>query len=265
MEEPVLPVSVRPRQERNTDDDPLEHPRGTSMSTSSRIEPVEDEGSQPGTVLRARRELAAAIRRGDYQPNQRLIESELTGPLRVSRATLRSVFIALEQENYISLERNRGARVRQFSPAEAIEILETREILEAAAAGLAATRILPEECDQLDEIMQRMTEADSRGDAQTYSSCNREFHAMIIAASRQPTLSRFISATPYPLVMKQYRNLETRHPRPGSLREHQAVLAALRINNTVAAEAAMRYHVASARRALTVNSAAEGTSWSTSQ
>lgn len=215
-----------------------------------------EESAEPGTVIRARRELAAAIRRGDYRPNQRLVESDLTATLSVSRATLRSVFVALEQENYISLERNRGARVRAFSPAEAAEILETREILEAAAAGLAATRVLPEECDRLDDIMMRMVEADRVGDGATYSACNRDFHSLVIASARQPTLSRFIAATPYPLVMSQYRNLQTRHPRPGSLREHQAVLAALRIGNRVAAEAAMRHHVASARKALTVNAAA---------
>ena len=210
-------------------------------------------------VLRARRELAAAIRRGEYKPNQRLVESELTVALGVSRPTLRAVFVALEQENYITLERNRGARVRQFSPEEAAEILEAREIMESAMAGLAAAKVTAAECDQLEAIVGRMQEADRAGDAQRYSACNREFHAIVTAAARQPTLARFIAATPYPLVMSQYRDLLTRHPREGSLHEHQAICAALRIGNSVAAEATMRHHLASARRALTLNrAAAEG-------
>jgi DNA-binding GntR family transcriptional regulator len=214
------------------------------------------EASPLGTVLRARRELAAAIRRGDYKPNQRLVESELTAALGVSRPTLRAVFVALEQENYIALERNRGARVRQFSPLEAAEILEAREIIESAMAGLAATKITQEECDELESIVNQMIEADRAGEGQRYSACNRQFHARILAAARQPTLAQFIAATPYPLVMSQYRDLLTRHPREGSLREHQAVLAALRIGNGVAAEAGMRHHLAAARRALTLNRAA---------
>lgn len=233
----------------------LEHGTGDGASNSSLED--HDNGSESGTVMRARRELAAAIRRGDYLPNQRLIESELTADLGISRATLRVVFIALEQENYITLERNRGARVRAFSPAEAIEILETREILEAAAAGLAAERILPEECDRLEEIMQRMIETDGAGEWQAYREALSDFHALVIAAARQPTLARFIASTPYPLVMQQYQDLEIRHPRAGSLREHEAVLAALRTGNRTAAESAMRHHVAQARRALTVQAAIE--------
>jgi len=228
------------------------------MTINTPVEPIE-ESSQPGTVLRARRELAAAIRRGDYQPNQRLVESELAATLGISRPTLRSVFVALEQENYISLERNRGARVRQFSPEEAIEILETREILESAAAGLAALRIQPEECRRLEAIGDRMVEADRRGDGDEYSACNREFHALVLASARQPTLARFIASTPYPLVMSQYRNIQTRHPRDGSLREHQAILAALWTGNKDAAEAAMRHHLAATRRALTLNTMAQRT------
>jgi DNA-binding GntR family transcriptional regulator len=213
-------------------------------------------GLDAGSFIVARRELAAAIRRGEYAPNQRLVESELSASLGVSRGTLRSVFIALEQENYISLERNRGARVRQFAPSEAIEILQTREILESAATGLAAARITPDELRILDRIMDRMKDADTVQDGKRYSACNKEFHATIIAAAKQPTLSRFISSTPYPLVMSQYRDLQAPHPRGGSLEEHQAILAALRIRNSAAAEAVMRHHIESTRRALTLNLAA---------
>lgn len=222
----------------------------TSLATEA-----EDDVTGAGAVSAARRELAAAIRRGDYAPNQRLLETELSVTLGVSRATLRTVFVALEQENYISLEHNRGARVRQFSPEESIEILRAREVLEAALAGCAAERISADECDHLQSILERMNQFDNIHDGASYSACNREFHAAIHSAARQPTLARFLSSTPYPLVMRQYRNLEAPHPRIGSLHEHQAILATLRTGNAPAAAAAMRYHVASARRALTIATA----------
>ena len=201
-----------------------------------------DDSAEPGIVLRARRELAAAIRRGDYKPNQRLVESDLTAAFAVSRATLRAVFIALEQENYISLEHNRGARVRQFSPAEAVDILDTRVILEAAAAGLAAARITDEECDRLEAIVMQMADSIAEGDEERHSVCNREFHGLVVAAARQPLLAQFVAATPYPLVISQYRDTQASHPRADSLLEHRAIVAALRVRNSVAAEAVMRAH-----------------------
>ncbi|KAA9160080.1 GntR family transcriptional regulator [Amycolatopsis acidicola] len=228
------------------------------MPASLPAEPADEDRSLTGTVLRARRELAAAIRRGDYRPNQRLIESELTAALDISRATLRSVLIALEQENYISLELNRSARVRQFSLEEAHGILETREILESAAAGLAAARILPEECDRLDELMASMADADRDGDAETYSRLNHEFHTLVITAARQPTLLRLLSATPYPLVVKQFHDFAVPHPRPDTMAEHRAIVAALRINDGEVAEAAMRHHIAAVRQGLALPDRAEG-------
>ncbi|KAA9160073.1 GntR family transcriptional regulator [Amycolatopsis acidicola] len=224
------------------------------MTVSATAEPFGN-SPQANTILRARQELAAAIRRGDYQPNQRLIEGELTAALGISRPTLRAVFVALEQDDYISLERNRGARVRHFSPDEAVEILVTREILEAALAGLAAERIERSEREALEAIVARMGEADEAGDAAGYSACNREFHALLISAARQPWLTRCIAATPYPLVMAQYRDPGAPHPRPGSLREHRAILAAVCTGNRPAAEAAMRHHLGATRRALGINAA----------
>jgi DNA-binding GntR family transcriptional regulator len=206
------------------------------------LEQSTDDGAEAGIVLRARRELAAAIRRGDYKPNQRLVESELTAAFAVSRATLRAVFIALEQENYISLEHNRGARVRQFSPAEAVDILDTRVILEAAAAGLAAAHITDEECDRLEAIVTQMADSIAEGDEERHSVCNREFHGLVVAAARQPLLAQFVAATPYPLVISQYRDTQASHPRADSLLEHRAIVAALRVRNSVAAEAVMRAH-----------------------
>jgi DNA-binding GntR family transcriptional regulator len=239
------------------------------MTTARRYDDLIEEGftltseagedrSESGRLLRARRELALAIRRGEYQPNQRLPETELAATLGISRPTLRSVFVALEQENYISLERNRGARVRQFSPVEAIEILHTREILESAAAGLAAARITPEECERLEAILERMVPAAMEHDSPAYSSANREFHGLVINASRQPTLIRFIRSTPYPLVMSQYRDPKTPHPRTESLREHRAILAALWTGDSAATEAAMRFHLAATRRALMLGSTEAG-------
>jgi DNA-binding GntR family transcriptional regulator len=232
------------------------------MSENATIAPSNnDTAPEISTVEKAYQALATAIRNGDFAPNQRLIENELTERLHTSRVTLRAVFLRLEQEDYIVVERNKGARVRAFGVADAIEILQTREILEGAAAGLAAERITDDQLDELAGIVDRMKLANTAQEAATYSALNRQFHRLVLAAANQPTLAKFINVTPYPLVMRQFRDARTPHPRAGSLDEHTAIYAALRVRNAVAAESTMKFHVSSARHALTLRNEAHGEQW----
>ncbi|MEV3952163.1 GntR family transcriptional regulator [Streptomyces halstedii] len=201
-------------------------------------------GNQAYDTLRSR------LLSGDIEPNTRLTEADLTQMLNVSRGTIRSVLARLVQEGYVTSEVNRGVRTRAFSVAEAADILEAREVLEAALAGKAAERATEEEIRELRSILDGMREAQRQGDQAAYSRGNRSFHQRIKDASHQETLARAHDALLYPLVMRQYRNLSANHPRKGSLEEHEAILASVITRNPEAASAAMRHHVTSARQAL---------------
>lgn len=195
-------------------------------------------------------ELRGLLLSGSFEPNTRLTEADLTSKFAVSRGTIRSVLVRLVQEGYVTSEVNRGVRTRSFTLDEAADILEARETLEAALAGKAAERATDEEIAELHRTLTEMREAQERGDQATYSRCNRRFHQEVKHAAHQATLARTYDTLLYPLVMRQYRNLSARHPRDGSLHEHQAILLAITTRNPEAAAAAMRHHVGSARRAL---------------
>src|SRR5690349_18090066 len=83
-------------------------------------------------------QLREAIRRGEFQPNERLIEMDLAHSLGAGRAAVRTALARLEQEGLVQRERYRGARVRLISETEAIEILEARAVLEGLAVRHAA-------------------------------------------------------------------------------------------------------------------------------
>lgn len=194
--------------------------------------------------------LRSLLLSGSIPPDTRLTEADLTRMFDVSRSTMRTALARLTQEGYVTGEVNRGVRTRSFSVEEAADILEAREILEAALAGKAAERATAEEVEDMRRTLQDMEEAQSRGDQDAYSRGNRRFHQQIKQAAHQNTLARAHDTLLYPLVMRQYRNLEAQHPRSGSLEEHQAVFLALVTRNPEAATAAMRHHIGSARRAL---------------
>ena len=186
---------------------------------------------------------------GRFELNTRLTEAELTQLLNVSRGTVRAVTLRLVQEGYLVSEPHRGVRTRSFTLEEAAEILEAREVLDAALAARAATAASDDELAELASICDEMTESDR--DADHYSGLNRRFHQAVRDAAHQSTLAAFVDSLHYPLVMRQYRGL-ARFPRTNSLAEHRAILYALQTRNADAAEAAMRLHVASARRALMI-------------
>ncbi|MFJ8925059.1 GntR family transcriptional regulator [Streptomyces sp. NPDC102364] len=201
--------------------------------------------------------LRSLLLSGSIPPDTRLTEADLTRMFDVSRSTMRTALARLTQEGYITGEVNRGVRTRSFSVDEAADILEAREILEAALAAKAAERATEEEIEELRRILQDMEEAQSRGDQDTYSRGNRRFHQQMKDSAHQQTLARAYDTLLYPLVMRQYRNLSAPHPRTGSLEEHQAIFLAVVTRNPDAAHAAMRHHVGSARRALLLDKSPE--------
>jgi DNA-binding GntR family transcriptional regulator len=202
-------------------------------------------------------DLRNLILAGHFTQNARLTEAELTSLLDVSRATVRLVTLRLTQEGYLTSEPNRGVRTRLFSIEEAAEILEAREVAEAALAGKAAVEATEAELDALAETVEEMATAEGAQAEAAYSSLNRRFHQQIRQAARQRILAGFVESLVYPLVMRQYRNYTSAHPRTNSLNEHRAILFAIQTRNPEAAAAAMRHHVASARRALLLNLTAE--------
>ncbi|MFC9766119.1 GntR family transcriptional regulator [Rhodococcus jostii] len=214
--------------------------------------PGNDGGPDSGAnrTSQAYHDLRALILSGHYEPDSRLTESELTTQLQVSRGTIRSVLARLAQEGYVTAEANRSARTRSFSVDEAVEILETRAVMEAALAAKAAERATDTDIAAMTETCKRMWDWQVPGGREEYANLNRRFHEQVKRAARQATLTRFVDSLLYPLVMQQYRDADREQPRTDSVREHEAILAAIVTHNPEAAAAAMRHHLSSARRAL---------------
>src|SRR6266568_1819214 len=223
------------------------------MVLGADIGPGDETGSGGNRTSQAYHDLRALILSGHYAPDSRLTESELTAQLQVSRGTVRSVLARLTQEGYVTAEVNRGARTRSFSVDEAVEILESRAVLEAALAAKAAERATDAEIAAMTETCARMWDWQVPGGREEYFKLNRSFHEQVKQAARQSTLTRFVDSLLYPLVVRQYRDDVSAAPRVESVREHEAILATIATHNPEAAAAAMRHHLSAVRRGLQLN------------
>jgi DNA-binding GntR family transcriptional regulator len=207
-------------------------------------------GTRPadsGTVVA---EIREAIVRGDFVPNQRLVEADLSEQFAASRATVRSALVELANEGLVERVQNRGARVRAVSLAEAVEISEVRMVLEGLCAAKAAQHVSREEAEELTAIGTKMRAAVSSGDVLGYSQLNQELHRRVRQISGQETARNVLERLRAQSVRHQFKL--AMHPgRPTvSLPEHLAIIDAICANDPVAAEEAARAHLRSVIQAL---------------
>lgn len=204
-----------------------------------------EDGEQPVVT-----EIRAAIMRGDFVPNQRLVEADLSAQFGASRAAVRSALLELTNEGLVERVQNRGARVRAVSLAEAVEISEVRMVVEALCAAKAAARITKEEVRELKALGKDMRKAVAGGDVLGYSQLNQLLHRRVREISGQNTARQVLERLRAQSVRHQFRL--AMHPgRPAvSLPEHLAIIDAICARDADAAERAARAHLASVIEAL---------------
>jgi DNA-binding GntR family transcriptional regulator len=202
--------------------------------------------------------LRAAILAGEYAPRQRLVEIDLCERFATSRFILRSALQDLSAQGLVEFQRNRGARVRDISLDEAIEITEVRILLEGHLAGRAAERASKADAVMLRKIIKDMRSAVQKSELLTYSDLNARLHEAIREIAAHQTTAR---------LLRQLRDQTVRHQfslslvpgRPAvSLPQHEAIVAAITAHSPDAAQRAMHEHLQSVIQAFQALSAAAG-------
>src|SRR5271170_7837233 len=107
-----------------------------STEAKSRISASDD--SQTGRTLL---NLRGMLLRGDFQPGERISELPLVARLGVSRTPIRLALDRLAHEGLLEASPTGGFVVRAFTLEDVWDAIETRGILEGAAARLAAERL----------------------------------------------------------------------------------------------------------------------------
>ncbi|MEO5535703.1 MAG: GntR family transcriptional regulator [Pseudolysinimonas sp.] len=194
--------------------------------------------------------IRAAIVSGEFAPNQRLIEADLTGSLGASRTSIRSALFELATEGLVDRLPNRGARVRSVSLDEAVEILEVRIAVEGLCAAKAAERITDGEVDELRLLRAALIESVSAGDLLEYSRLHQNLDRRIREISAQATAVGIIERLRAQSVRHQFRLSFQAGRARVSVNEHVAIIDALIDRDPVAAQAATREHLMSVIEAL---------------
>ena len=190
-----------------------------------------------------------AIRSGRLSPGQRLLESELTGRLGMSRGPVREALAQLHVEGFIDVEPHRGARVHQMSRAEMAQLFHVRGLLAANAAKLAAQQIGQDgNRSRMRAERRRQLSLRANADLAAYAAANVEFHTLVDEMSGNQLLASLLEglqtrAGPF-LSLAQSSN------RDRLLEHHLQIVDAILAGDGRAAARTMRRHVAATLRVI---------------
>ncbi|MEU3851338.1 FadR/GntR family transcriptional regulator [Streptomyces sp. NPDC029554] len=199
--------------------------------------------------------VSGALRPGDRLPR----ESELAAGLGLSRNSLREAVRALSLIRVLDVRQGDGTYVTSLDPhllLEAIgfvvdfhrddtvlEFLAVRRILEPAATAMAATRISEQQLDALTAQLDRLGDAPSVEDL---VACDLKFHRGIVSSAGNSVLCSLLDGLSGPTTRARvWRGLTQEDAVGRTLREHRAILAALRDRDAEAARSWATVHIAS--------------------
>jgi DNA-binding GntR family transcriptional regulator len=194
--------------------------------------------------------IRSAIVRGEYAPNQRLIEADLSDTFAASRATVRTALLELANEGLVERMPNKGSRVRAISVEEAIEILEVRIGVEGLCAAKTAAAVTDDEIEEFRRLRQDMVDAVAEGDLVEYSRLHQQLDQRVRVLSRHATASAVLGRLHAQSVRHQFK-LSSRPQRAKvSVLEHAAIIDAIVARDPDAAQEAVRVHLLSVIAAL---------------
>jgi GntR family transcriptional regulator, transcriptional repressor for pyruvate dehydrogenase complex len=201
-------------------------------------------------------QLAQFIESGTYAVGDKLpSERELARDLGVSRTLLRESFRILESIGLVKVKPGVGAIVEQASrvsvdiakylwshAADALEVVEVRDVIAARAGELAAQRITDEQLQDLEDLYAAQREVAARGAVDELVRLDEDFHALILHAARNRVLIAMDEYSRAILNNVKWSALTLATRGEKSLEEHGRIVATLRERDARAAAAALRVH-----------------------
>ena len=188
-------------------------------------------------------DLKAALKTARFEPGERVREEAVAEWLGVSRTPVREALRRLLSENLL-VSTEHGLAVPQLSRNQIFELYAIREVLEGAAAALAARHASPAEVEYMKQILQE--QASAKNDEARLLATNSELHGCIYRAANNRYLVRTLQSLQDELA--QLRGTTFSWPqRPAeALKEHTAIVRGIEHHDADAAEKAARRHVSTA-------------------
>lgn len=189
--------------------------------------------------------LKAAILAGTLAPGEPLRQDEIARRHGVSKIPVREALLRLEVDGFVLFRKNRGATVREISPAEILDLQDIRVALECRALELAVPQMAKSDLERARAVLEDYTEQASPSD---WSGMNVRFHQALYEPCGNAALLQMVADLrerlgPFVrLLVSETSGFE----RPAQ--EHRDILTACEAGDTQKAVRLLRQHIETTRK-----------------
>lgn len=203
-----------------------------------------DQAQSSGTAVYD--QLLTLLRNGTFRPGDRLREEDVAKRLNLSRTPVREAIRRLEADNIVEHRPRIGAVIRQLDYSEVVQLFEMRLVLERTAAEMAAKHGADAEFDTLDTLNEQI-EAE-RDDPLLSAAINQDFHRCLCLAARNRFLMDATRALTNSLLLLGPTTYTDPDRIDAVVRQHRAIVVALRQGDSKTAGLAAEAHLQSSLR-----------------
>ncbi|MEI6717315.1 MAG: GntR family transcriptional regulator [Betaproteobacteria bacterium] len=178
----------------------------------------------------------------ELAPGSWIDEMRLADEYGISRTPLREALKVLATEGLVTMKMRRGAYVTEVNDKDQRDVYHLLSLLESDAAGVVAAQASDLELAELESIHQELSAA--VGNTDKFFAINERFHMRLLEIANNRWRDQMVADLRKVMKLNRHNSLLKSGRIEESLREHQALLAALLARDVSASVARMQTHFA---------------------
>ncbi|SEA52309.1 GntR family transcriptional regulator [Variovorax sp. YR216] len=188
--------------------------------------------------------LRQRIFKRELEPGSWIDELKLAEEYGISRTPLREALKVLAAEGLVTMKVRRGAYVTEVSDKDLADVYHLLSLLESDAAGVVAERATEAELNELEALHAELETAARPGhvDRENFFAINERFHMRLLAIANNRWRDQVVADLRKVMKLNRHNSLLKSGRISESLKEHRAVMAAIKERDSASAMARMQQH-----------------------
>lgn len=196
--------------------------------------------------------IRTAILSGEFAPGERLIETQLSKKLQVSRTPIREALRQLQQEDLVVGGEHNVLQVVQFSASDAVQLYDCRLALEKLSVAQACEKISKPQLKKLQQLLlqsQKISQNPSHSQLSDFQMLDLDyrFHRLLAEGSGNLWLRSLLDQVFDKMMVIRVHTLQQNRQVLNIYSEHQRIYEAIHQGKAEEAITAIAHHLTTAK------------------